>query len=215
MWRYANDILKGVEIQSVFPSTTLTPTHRYSFKIVTEETYMHDTWHANLFIPVLSDNIIMDGKGIFDFREELFTMKDHLSKNLNPGLPGTRLSHFNSVGNDNFSTKYFLVGSATLLINSDDIASFKSFWTALNIQFAACTKPSVQYLPTFSELSPAISLRDQVYPPSTFGESFEIKSFLDYVGTLLLNLLERESLTEKAPMARSYLNEVLHSDYDG
>ena len=105
MWRYANDILKGVEIQSVFPSSILIPMYRYSFKIVTEETFMHDTWHANLFIPVLLDNVIRDGKGIFNFREELFTLKDHLSNNLNPGLPGTRLSHFNSMGNKNFSTK--------------------------------------------------------------------------------------------------------------
>ena len=30
-----------------------------------------------------------------------------------------------------------------------------------------------------------------------------------------MNLLERESLTEKAPLARSHLNEVLHSDSDG
>ena len=58
MWRYANDILKGVEIQSVFPSSSLIPTYRYSFKILTDETMMHDTWHANLFIPVLSGNII-------------------------------------------------------------------------------------------------------------------------------------------------------------
>ena len=143
MWRYANDILKGVKIQSVFPASKLFPTYRYSFKIVTDESAMHDTWHTNLFIPVLSNKIIRDGKGIFDFREELFTIKDHLSKNLNPNLPGTRLTHFNNVGNNNFSTKHFLVGSATLVINSDDIASFKLFWGALNIQFAACTKPSV------------------------------------------------------------------------
>ena len=43
MWRYANDILKGVEIQSVFLSSSLIPTYRYSFKIVTDETMMHNT----------------------------------------------------------------------------------------------------------------------------------------------------------------------------
>ena len=151
MWRYVNDFLKCVGIQLAFPSPQLIPTFRYSFKIVTDENMMHDTCYANLFIPVLSNKIIRDGKGIFDFREELFTMKDHLSKNLNPTMSGERLSHFNSVGNEIFSTKHFLSGSATISIAADDIGAFKSFWSSLKIQFSACTKPGVQYLPVFND----------------------------------------------------------------
>ena len=79
----------------------------------------------------------------------------------------------------------------------------------------ACTKPGVQYLPAFNELSPLVPLCDQVYPPSSFGVSYKIKQFLDYVGTLVLDLLQRVSLTTKAPIVRSHINKVVHSDVDG
>ena len=96
------------------------------------------------------------------------------------------------------------------------ILELSSFWSYLNIQSAACTKPGVQYLPAFNELSPLVSLRDQVYPPSSFGDSFKIKQFLDCVGTLLLNLLQEcESLTTNTHIARSHINEVMHSDFGG
>ena len=118
-----------------------------------------------------------DEKGVFDFSEELFTMKYHLSKNLNPTLPSERLSHFNLVSSDSFSTKQFLAGSATLNIAGDDIGAFKSFWSSLNIQSTAFTKPNVQFLPTFGDLSPVVPLRNQVYPPVTFEDSHKIKAF--------------------------------------
>ena len=132
-------------------------------------------------------------------------MKDHLSKNVNPTMSGEWLSHFNSAGNENFSTKYFLSGSVTISITAGDIGASKSFWSSFNIQFVACTKPGVQYLPAFNELSPLVSLRDQVYPPSSFGGSFEIKQFIDYGGTFVLDLLQRESLATSAPIARGHI----------
>ena len=80
MWRYANDILKAVVIQSVFPPSRLLPGYRYSFKMCTDESTLLDTWHTNLFIPVLNEKVILDEKGIFNYSEELFTMKDHLQR---------------------------------------------------------------------------------------------------------------------------------------
>ena len=114
IWRYANNILKAVLIQSVCPPSQLLPGFWYSFKMLTDENMMHDTWHDNLFIPVLDGNVMHDKKGIFNFREELFTMKDHLLKHINPSLPSKHLLHFNWVTSDGFSTKHFLAGLATL-----------------------------------------------------------------------------------------------------
>ena len=215
IWRYANDILKAVMIQSVCPPSLILPGYWYSFKLLTNENTMHDTWHSNLFIPVLDDNMIVDKKGIFDFREELFTMKDYLSKNMNPLLPSERLLHFSTVTSDGFLTKQLLTGSSILTIVTDDIGAFTSFWSSLNIQFTASTKPNMQHLPTFGDLSPIVPLRNQVYPPTRFGDSLKIKTFLDYVGTLVLVVLERLTLTTTAPRTHSHIVDVLHSDFDG
>ena len=69
--------------------------------------------------------------------------------------------------------------------------------------------------PAFGDLSPIVPLRNQVYPPVTFGDSLKIKAFLDYVGTLFLMVLERVTLTATAPRTRSHIVDVLHSDFDG
>ena len=115
----------------------------------------------------------------------------------------------------NFNTKNFLAGSATLAINSDEISAFKTFYGALNIQLAAAHSRNTMYLPPFGDLSPHVPLRTQIYPPSHFSGHSTVKFHLDFVGTLIHNLLDRHSLTEKAPKARMHIDEVIHSSSDG
>ena len=176
---------------------------------------MHDALHSDLFIPILDDKIIFDEKGLFYFEEELFDMKNHLSKNMNPGIIGSKLSRFNRISQSNFVSKTFLAGMTYLSISGDDIAAFKSFWTNLNIRLTVANKYNVMYLPSFIELSPHQTVCDHVYPPVTFSHSHKFKFHLDYVGTLIRSALGLKQLSTKAHKARIHINSVIHSNQYG
>jgi len=47
---------------------------------------MHDALDHDLFIPVLNNNVMFNARGLVNFQEELFDMKDHISKHINPGI---------------------------------------------------------------------------------------------------------------------------------
>ena len=78
---------------------------------------MHDALHNDFFVPIKDDKIIFDEKGLLDFKEVLFGMKDHLTKYMNPGILGTKLSKFNRISQSNFVSKTFLAGVTYLSIN--------------------------------------------------------------------------------------------------
>ena len=213
-WKYANDLLVAVEIDSVIPPSGINPQHRYSWKIISSGK-QRDGYHCELFIPVIDGKVLFDEKGIFHRQTKLFSWKGHQQKRLNPNLADDLLAKFGTMESANFNTKKFLAGSATLAINSDEISAFKTFYGALNIQLAAAHSRNTMYLPPFGDLSPYVPLRTQIYPPSHFSGHSTVKFHLDFVGTLIHNLLDRHSLTEKAPKARMHIDEVIHSSSDG
>jgi len=100
-------------------------------------------------------------------------------------------------------------------ISGDDIAAFKSFWSSLNIQLAAANRYNAMYLPNFHELSSDKPLRTQIYPPTSYSDSHQVKAHLDYIATLIYNVLGRDELTLKAPKAHLHINNVIHDNQDG
>ena len=123
-------------------------------------------------------------------------MKDYLSKNLNHFLPRKHLYHFNLISSDGFTTKHFLVGLTTLTIVGDDIGTLQYFWSSVNIQFTVSNKPNIQYLSSNNKLSLNICLYDHVYPLVSYNDYCNIKGFLDYIRTLMHNVMEPPLLAQ-------------------
>ena len=215
-WRYANDILKLVEIQSFTPPSPSCPTWSYSIKAIqSSSTDLFTTRHEDLYIPVIDDRVIVDEKGIDAAAERLFSLQEYTNKRLNPDLNAEDIRRFSRMSQDKFSAKTFLAGTSSLSIQEDSLAAFQTFWSALNILLAASNKYNISYLPPWNDLHPTLPLRTQVYPPATFSSSDDVKTHLDFVGTLVYSVLQAPSLTLKAPRARTHLRLIITGTSDG
>ena len=209
-YHYAVDQLTTVQVEATCPKSRHHPFHTYSVRLI-DGSGSHTVRHDDLFLDADVDDM---ERNLSEFTEA-FDQVDRKVRGLNPDLPDDLVYKFDRMKMENFKASTFTTAMASAALLDDQLPSIKQFYLDLSINLTAANKYTIQYLPAFSSISSALSLRDQVYPPSTFTYHARAKTHLDYIGLLIGQIFHRPAFTATAPLAKTHLDVVMHSDKTG
>lgn len=210
-YMYGNQLIIPAEIESVVPLSRFNPVPMYSIRLL-DGNGRHTVRHDDLYVLVTDDSRLKQDD---DAYQSCLDGADIRSKGINPQLTSSLLWKFNRMNNQSFKASTFSTVTATSSFSNDAIPSIKAFYESIDIALTASNKHGVRYLPNFRELKPSLPIKQQIYPPVSYSSYQAARQHLDFLASLLRQVLTRDDVAAKAPKVQAHLGAIKTGTKDG
>ena len=212
-WRYTSDIFQAVRIMEVEAPTMIRRQPVYHVMLLNND-QEHDVRHDELFISS-SRASILDPQGVLMANSIDLSAMDrmNLAAMDNQATP-RQIQLWSAMDTNNLKLSDLISSMKEITLPSDSLVAAKNAYAQISMALLAATRGKVD-LPTLTELSPMISIRSLMVPPTTYPKYAIAMSFYQAVCQVISNQISNESFAKAAPKARSCLRTVINGEKDG
>ena len=212
-WRYTSDIFQAVRIMEVEAPTTMRRQPIYHVMLMNNG-QEYDVRHDELFISS-SRASILDPQGVLMANSIDLSAMDrmNLAAMDNQATP-SQIQLWSAMDNSNLKLSDLISSTKEITLPSDSLVAVKNAYASFSMALLAATRGKVA-LPKLNELSPMISIRSLMVPPTTYPKYPIAMSFYQSIAQVISNQISNESFAKAAPKARTFLRTVINGEKDG
>lgn len=212
-WRYSADFVRSVEILECTMPTKLRVQPIYTIKCANGQT--HDVRHPELFIT--KDCVTTwDRTGKITSESSLLGATDRLDTDAIGGkYPQHQILQWKNLDPSEFKLNNLHTSIKEFKLDSDSIVELKDLMNVLSSAVTGASKTGILKLPAIKDLSPLVSIRDIMMPPSSYPSYERAKACYGNIANEISTLLSSKEFAKSAPKAKVALSAVARGNYDG